>query len=316
MKKICIEDEPIFCIPPFKVEEVFLGLAETRDWGVRLLNIPSLWRLTEGEGIKVAILDTGITLTHPDLVGAFPRFSYKDFTSSPSGISDQNGHGTHVAGIIAARKNNTGVVGVAPKADLIIGKVLGDNGAGTAKGIARGIDWAVEKGADIISMSLGSQVSVPLIHDAIKNAARQGVFLITAAGNDSLNFVDFPGAYKETVAVGSINESKRLSSFSSIGKEVTIVAPGENILSTYPPATYATLSGTSMATPFVAGVVALMLAKHKKYGGKTPINNQQDLENHLAMTAIDLGEAGFDEKFGYGLINPRSLIGMESTACL
>lgn len=315
MKKMCIEDEPIFRIPPFKVEEVFLGLAETQDWGIKLLNIPSLWRLTEGEGIKVAILDTGITLTHPDLEGAFPRFSYKDFTNSPHGIGDQNGHGTHVAGIVAARKNNTGVVGVAPKADLLIGKVLGDNGAGTATGIAKGIDWAVEKGADIISMSLGSQVSVPLIHDAIKRAVKQGVFLITAAGNDALNYVDFPGAYEETIAVGSINESKRLSSFSSIGEEVTIVAPGENILSTYPPSTYATLSGTSMATPFVSGVVALMLAKHKKYGGKTPVNNQKDLEEHLAMTAIDLGKAGFDERFGYGLIDPRSFMNIENIDC-
>lgn len=300
--------EPIFRLPPFEVQEIFVGLSETQDWGLRLLNIPSLWRYSEGEGIKVAVLDTGISLNHPDLAGAVPIHNYKDFTISPHGISDQQGHGTHCAGIIAARKNNNGIVGVAPKAELIIGKVLGDDGSGTGQDIANGIDWAVDKGADIVSMSLGAQVDIPLIYQAIKKAVSKDVLFICAAGNDSLNHVDFPGAYKETVATGSINKNKRLSTFSSIGKEVTVVAPGEDILSTYPPNSYAKLSGTSMATPFVAGVAALILSKHKKIGGDSPINTQKDLEEHLSMTAIDLGAIGFDNKYGWGLINPESLV--------
>ena len=306
--KTDISKEPIFRLPPYEIQEVFIGLSEIQDWGLRMLNIPSLWRHTEGEGIKIAILDTGISLNHHDLVGAVSTHNYKDFTRSPHGISDQQGHGTHCAGVVAARKNNTGIVGVAPKAELIIGKVLGDDGSGSGEDIANGIDWAVDKGAEIISMSLGAQVDIPVIHSAIRKATNRGVFFICAAGNDSLNHVDYPGAYKETIAVGSINRQRRLSTFSSIGKEVTIVAPGEDINSTYPPNTYAKLSGTSMAAPFVAGVAALILSKHKKYGGDTPINTQKDLENHLAMTATDLGSIGFDNKYGWGLINPESLV--------
>lgn len=303
-----ISKEPIFRLPPFEIQEVFVGLSEIQDWGLRLLNIPSLWRLTEGENIKVAVLDTGISLNHNDIVGAVSRYNYKDFTRSPHGIADQQGHGTHCAGIVAARKNNTGIVGVAPKAELIIGKVLGDDGSGSGEDIANGIDWAVDKGADIISMSLGAQVDIPVIHESIKRAVNNGVFFICAAGNDGLNYVDYPGAYEETIAVGSINRQKRLSTFSSIGDEVTIVAPGEDINSTYPPNSYAKLSGTSMATPFVAGVAALMLSKHKKYGGDTLINTQKDLEKHLSMTATDIGSIGFDNKYGWGLINPKDLL--------
>ena len=303
-----ISKETIFRLPPYEIQEVYIGLSEIQDWGLRMLNIPSLWRQTEGEGIKVAVLDTGISLNHHDLVGSVSRYNYKDFTRSPHGIADQQGHGTHCAGIVAARKNNTGIVGVAPKAELIIGKVLGDDGSGSGENIANGIDWAVDKGADIISMSLGAQVDIPVIHESIKRAVSNGTFFLCAAGNDSLNYVDYPGAYEETIAVGSINRQKRLSSFSSIGEEVTIVAPGEDINSTYPPNSYAKLSGTSMATPFVAGVAALILSKHKKYGGDTPINTQKELEEHLAMTAIDLGSIGFDNKYGWGLINPEALL--------
>ncbi len=307
-KKLDINEEPIVSLPPFEVDEVFISLAETRDWGLRMLNIPSLWRQTEGEGISVAVLDSGISLNHPDLAGAVKRYGYKDFTGSPHGIGDENGHGTHCAGIIAARKNSRGVVGVAPKANLLVGKVLDDNGVGKGIWIAKGIDWAIKKEADVISMSLGNQTPIPVVHEAIKRAVEKGVFVICAAGNDSLDYVDFPAAHPETIAVGSINRKKRFSSFTSIGKEVTIVAPGEDILSTFPPRTYATLSGTSMATPFVAGVVALMLAKHLKYGGETLIETQKELITHLMHTAIDLGKTGFDEKYGYGLIKPTSLL--------
>nr|WP_264766199.1 S8 family serine peptidase [Marinobacter fonticola] len=160
--------EPIFRLPPYTVHNIFVGLSEIQDWGLKLLNIPSLWRISEGEGVKVAILDTGVSLNHPDLTGSIPAGNYKDFTNSPHGIADQQGHGTHCAGIVAARKNSRGVVGVAPKAELLIGKVLGDDGSGTGENIAAGVNWAVEQGADIISMSLGAQMDVPMIHAPIR----------------------------------------------------------------------------------------------------------------------------------------------------
>jgi subtilisin family serine protease len=299
-------DEPIYRLPPWKVEQIFIATAEIQDWGLTMLNIPSLWRCTDGSNIKVAVLDTGIDFTHPDLEGSI--IDSKDFTGSKAGPADLQGHGTHVAGIIAARQNSQGVVGVAPKAGLLVGKVLGDDGAGSSRTVTDGIEWAVAQKADIISMSLGSQYPDEFIHNAIKEAVKAGVFVIAAAGNDGLNHVDFPAAHEEVVAVGSIDRRRVISSFSSRGPEVDVVAPGDQILSTYPTKTYARLSGTSMATPFVAGVVALALAKHQKYGGETPIKNQQDLIEHLHMTAIDLGPKGFDEAYGFGLINPKELV--------
>ncbi|MBQ4821519.1 S8 family peptidase [Aquimarina sp. MMG016] len=304
-------NEPIFSIPPFKVEQVYTANSQTIDWGVELLGVPNFWRFTKGKGVKVAVLDTGVTYTHPDLRGAICEM--KDFTNSPSGVGDVNGHGTHCAGIIAARDNSTGVIGVAPESQLIIGKVLGDDGSGSEDMVANGVQWAVEKGAHIISMSLGSPYPSEKIYNAIKAAMDDGVFVICAAGNNgpSLDSVDYPGAFEETIAVGSIDRRKRISKFSSNGVQVDIVAPGDEILSTYPPRGLAKLSGTSMATPFVAGISALILSKHNEYLGQTPIKKQKDLEEHLRKTAIDLGLVGFDIKYGYGLINPEQLFSLD-----
>jgi len=309
-------DEPIFRLPPFKVEEVVLIASETVDWGLEMFSIPSFWRDTKGEGVKVAVLDTGIALQHSDVKKAV--CDSKDFTGSSAGAYDLQGHGTHVAGIIAAREDNNGVVGVAPLAELYIGKVLGDNGSGTAQSVADGIQWAVEQGVDIISMSLGSPYLSEIIHNAIIEAEKKGVFIICAAGNEGprLDTVGYPARFKETVSVGSIDRSRKISHFSARGDQVDIVAPGDKILSTYPPQSYATLSGTSMATPFVTGVVALMVAKHKKFGGDTPVKSQTDLIQHLRKTAIDAGPVGFDPNYGFGIINPEDLLHFQSARLL
>lgn len=302
------DDDLVFTLPPYKVEAMFVSMAETVDWGVQLMGVPSLWRMTKGEDIKVAVLDTGCALNHTDLKDAIA--DAKDFTNSRSGPLDQQGHGTHTAGTIAARENNTGVIGVAPKCKLLIGKVLGDSGAGSSNAVAAGIDWAVASGADIISMSLGSSVDSQIIHDACIRAAAAGKFIIAAAGNEgpSLNTVGYPGRYEEVVAVGAIDRNKNIAKFSSRGDQVDICAPGSDILSTYPPNALATLSGTSMATPFVSGVVALMLSKKKKLGTTNPINNIGDLLAALKRTAIDAGQAGTDSAYGFGIINPDSLL--------
>ncbi len=300
--------DPIFMLPPYKVESVILAAAETIDWGLELFSIPALWKQTQGKGIKVAVLDTGIDFQHPDLAEAI--LDSKDFTKSRSGASDVQGHGTHVAGIIAARKDSRGVVGVSPMAQLLIGKVLGDNGSGSAESVTNGIRWAIEKKANIISMSLGTSVPDEGIHNAIKDAVKENIFVICAAGNSGpqLDTVDYPGAFPETIAVGAIDREKTVPRFSSRGQQVDIVAPGDNILSTYPPRNFATLSGTSMATPFVSGIVALMLSKHREYGGSTPVNTQEQLVEHLRKTAIDMGPLGFDPHYGFGLINPEELL--------
>ena len=285
-----------------------LATAETIDWGLKLLGIPPLWKETKGEGIKVAVLDTGIALEHPDLRPAI--FESRDFTRSPSAAYDAQGHGTHVSGIIAARRNAHGIVGVAPEAKIIAAKVLNDEGSGTSQDIVAGIHWAIESGADILSMSLGSPEPDEKIHQALLLAISKGILVITAAGNEGpdLDTVGYPAGFAEMVAVGSIDRRKRLSQFSSRGRQVDVVAPGDQITSCYPPRGYAVLSGTSMATPFVSGVVALALSKHRQMGGKTPLHNQQDLIEHLSRTSMDAGPAGFDPLYGYGILNPEKLI--------
>ena len=303
--------EPIFRLPPFKVEATFVSLAETIDWGLSIYKVPEQWKKTRGQGIKVAVLDTGIEESHPELRDAIDQS--RDFTRSPFGPADRAGHGTHVAGTIAARKNDLGVVGVAPECRLLIGKVLGDDGSGTSASVAAGIDWASDAGAHVISMSLGSPVSSSDIYAAILRAVQQGRFVICAAGNDGRpNSVNYPGRWNETVAVGAVNANGELSRFSSQGDELDICAPGENVLSTYIGGAYAKLSGTSMATPFVSGVVALMLAKHHLRGGKTPIETHAQLLEHLRRTATDAGVPGKDPHFGYGLIDPEQLIGTDT----
>lgn len=299
--------DPVFKLPPFKVEQIFVTMAETQDWGLRLFGIPGLWSRSKGEGVKVAVLDTGAALDHPDLKGQIDEAV--DFTGSRFGPSDQNGHGTHCCGVIAAAENDTGIVGVAPKARLYVGKVLGDNGSGGGAGIARGIKWATDKGVHIISMSLGSSEPDPQIRAACQYAASKGVLIVAAAGNEGPydNTVGYPGGFPECLCVAAIDQAKRIAKFSSRGSQVDVAAPGVDILSCYPPKGYAKLSGTSMATPFVAGVVALLVGRQLASGKRT-ITTIAALKDAIHKTAVDAGNPGFDTAYGWGLINPDSLI--------
>lgn len=308
IKQMCVDNDPIFTLPPYKVEAVYSTYAETMDWGLELLNIPVLWRQSKGEGAKVAVLDTGIATNHPDLKDAIK--GAKDFTRSRSGVEDVQGHGTHVAGTIAARENSSGVIGVAPQAELYIGKVLGDNGSGAAPWIAEGIRWAIKKGVHIISMSLGAPIPQATIEAAIKEALDAGVFVIAAAGNEgpTIDTVGWPARYENVVSVGSIDRQRRVSRFSSRGEQVDIVAPGDQILSCYPPRGLAKLSGTSMATPFVSGVVALKVSRQMKFPGGDPIDSPQELLKVLRESATDMHVPGFDPHYGYGIIDPNALL--------
>lgn len=298
--------ENINLIPPrFKVTEVTVTLSEVLDWGLDLLGIPDIWNTTQGEGVKVCILDTGIDYKHPDLKDAI--VGMKDFTGSRSGPMDMQKHGTHVAGIIGARANNSGVVGVAPKCDILIGKVLDDNGMGTLDNLVDGIEWALSENADIISMSLGAPSEYSRLNSIIQKAYNNGKILIAAAGNGGRfkeNTISYPAKYTECIAVGSVDRSFKRSLFSSYGRELDIMAPGDNVYSTIPGGIYGKLSGTSMATPFVAGICALILSKHKSGAGRTPIHNNKDMLEHLIKSCKDLGDRGFDAENGYGLINP------------
>ena len=275
---------------------------EKISWAKVLLDVPKVWRVTQGKGVKVAVLDTGVDPDHPDLEKAI--VGHKDFTGD--GIEDKNGHGTHCAGIIAARLNGVGFVGVAPKADLLIGKVLNNKGSGRFAWIASGIDWAVSQGADIISMSLGGPGSTNTLFKSIHAALQKGVFVMCAAGNEgslAQNAIGYPGRYGGVITVASHDSNGNRSGFSSSGGELDFMAPGSEIWSTYKNGGYATLSGTSMATPFVAGLAALITARHKNNTSrKTPLENNEDLKEHLMRMAAHPGY--HENKTGYGPLLP------------
>jgi subtilisin family serine protease len=309
---------PDYQLPPYRVEATFTpqSIAEIIDWGLMLLHVPPHWKQTQGEGVRVALLDTGIDESHPDLAAAID--DARDFTGSRGGPADYNGHGTHVAGIVAARQNGRGVIGVAPRSRLLIGKVLGDDGGGSSAAVAAGVDWACDQNASIIGMSLGSPEPDPRLLAVIRRATAKGVFVIAAAGNAGrANSVNYPAQWRETVAVAAIDRIGRLSDFSSRGPQVDIAAPGHNVLSTYRNSGYARLSGTSMAAPFVAGVAALLVSLHNNCRSRlpsatapstTPLLTVNDLLEHLRRTALDAGPPGHDPGYGWGLINPDRLL--------
>ncbi len=306
---------PIHKLPPYSVQEVIVALSETVDWSLSLYGVPDQWQRSKGAGVRVAVLDTGIDASHPDLATAID--DARDFTRSRVGPIDMNGHGTHTAGTIGARQNAIGVVGVAPECRLLVGKVLGDSGSGDGVGVAAGIDWAADSGADVISMSLGSPASDERIALAIERAVNKGVFVIAAAGNTGRqDDVNFPARWKgrpnlarDSIAVAAVDREGRVARFSSRGPEVDIAAPGVDITSTYKGGGYAKLSGTSMATPFVAGVVALTVAIHREtLNPKTPLRTMAQLREHLSRTARDAGKIGQDNEYGSGLIDPGSML--------
>lgn len=277
---------------------------ERGNWSHVLTRLPEAWSRTMGEGVRVAVLDTGVDPDHPDLEAAI--VASEDFTGD--GIEDINGHGTHCAGIVGARLDGEGFVGIAPRCELIIGKVLGNNGSGSFRGIAEGVDWAVDQGAHIISMSLGGPVSSPLLYRSIATALARGVHIICAAGNSGnlfRNSIGFPGQYGGVITVASHDRYGNPSGFSSRGGELDFMAPGSDIWSTYKDGGYAELSGTSMATPYVAGVSALILSKHLQKPiaeQNTPIFNCADLRAHLLAMAAHPGY--HDSERGYGPLLP------------
>jgi len=277
---------------------------ERVNWAGAILNIPDVWRLTQGEGIKVAILDTGVDTDHPDLADAIVET--EDFTGD--GIEDENGHGTHCAGVVGARLNGVGFVGVAPKSELMIGKVLDNNGSGAFSWISEGVYWATESGANIISMSLGGPSSDAELYRAIQYAHFHGVHVLCAAGNEGglgVNTIGYPGRYGGVITIASHDRNGNPSGFSSRGGEVDLMAPGSNIWSTYKHGGYAELSGTSMATPFAAGLAALIASKHVgSCSNGTPLDNSEDMKRHLLRMATHPGY--HDNQSGYGPLIPFS----------
>lgn len=271
------------------------------DYGVKLINAPKVWKETKGEGVKIAIIDTGIDPNHPDLKWNI-KVGY-NFIKQNDKFNDDHGHGTHVAGIIAGIDNGIGIVGVAPKAELYILKVLDEKGEGSESHVIEAIEWAIKNKMDILNLSFGSQKPNPKLRAALEKANQAGIVVVAAAGNDAsttqIDTVDYPGRWSDLViTVAAIDQKAKRAPFSSQGKELFLAAPGVDVFSTYPRERYVRLSGTSMATPHITGAVALILAQARKTKGRklTPTQVREILIKH----SLDLGEPGRDEDFGYG----------------
>lgn len=284
--------------------------SQSIDWGVNRIDADLAWSVSKGAGIKVGVIDTGIDKDHPDLVANIKggvNFVFKKGQVNPDMWDDDNGHGTHVSGIIGAVDNSIGIIGVAPSVSLYGIKVLDRNGNGYLSDVIAGIDWAVNNGMDIVNMSLGTNTYITSFENACNAAFASGVILVAAAGNDGTtggySTVDYPAAFASVIAVAATDINNTRPLWSSYGPEVEFSAPGVVILSTWSGGGYKTLSGTSMSSPHVAGVAALALTQPVQPAYDYNLNGIWDvaeLRTWLQNTADYLGPNIY---YGYGLID-------------
>lgn len=260
-----------------------------------------------GKGVRVAVLDTGIDTEHPDLKVA-GGVCTAAVCASKVPYDDNFGHGTHVAGIIAAQQNNKGIIGLAPNVQLYAIKSLNNKGNGSSAQITKGVEWAIQNKIDILNLSLSISEHDRPLELMLKKAYDNGMVIVSAAGNEGgtgqMDTMTYPGKYASVIAVGAVNNSLTRDENSSIGPTLELAAPGLDIYSTYPKELddwdyvvdgYRQLSGTSMAAPHVSGVLALYKEQH-------PGLSNVKLREILQSTAKDLGKAGRDELYGFGLV--------------
>lgn len=261
---------------------------------IRDMKVPEYWRAGyRGQNVTIAVMDTGCQCNHPDL--KYNIIGGKNFTKEDRGNSnvyeDYNGHGTHVAGIIAAKGNGTGMVGVAPESKLLILKVMNGKGRGSYTSLIKAIEYAIENKVNIICLSLGGKEDLPALHQVIKKAMASGIIIVCAASNDindnagTIGYV-YPGYYNESIAVGA-QMGTQVAPFSNKQAKVDLVAPGVEVVSCYIHSKYARLSGTSMAAPHIAGVIALLMNWGKSYFGRdlTPM----EIYAQLIKRTVSLG---------------------------
>lgn len=305
-------------------DEMFTVDIETKDsqvkqWHLEVLQAEEIWGNATGKGVTVAVIDSGIDSNHEDLAEGIlyagttiPETEYgigQRFDAAYKGAEDYFGHGTHVAGIVGARKNEIGGTGIAPDCKLISVKALekqGSSGKGKTSWVASGIRMAMEQGADIINLSLGgSSVKNELLHTVIKEAYEKNIIVTCAAGNiKGTPTVFYPGAYEEVIAVSAVKAAGDYvdfaSSYSNYGDWVDISAPGTSLVSTIPGG-YGTKTGTSMACPIISGAAALLLEEKKDL-------TIQEVCDLLYSSATDLGDVGRDDYYGAGVVNLKQLL--------
>lgn len=313
-----IEEVGTVSIMGFTSRNYIGNLAQQTPWGITKIKAPEVWATgNRGTGIKVGVIDTGIDYNHEDL-----STNYKggyNFVVNTSDPMDDQGHGSHVCGTIAAVDNGVGVVGVAPEAYIYALKALDNLGNGSYSSIVSAIEWCITNSMDVISMSFGGGAFSQTLKDVCDNAYNVGIVLVAAAGNSggikcSDNKVGYPAKFSSVMAVGSTDSNDVISSSSSIGPEVSVTAPGVNILSTVPkgtcthcdPSGYKSLSGTSMACPHISGVAALVKKANPTY-------TSSQIRACIEGATIDLGASGKDQCYGYGRIDALKAISCLST---
>lgn len=277
------------------------NLAEWRTWGVTEVNAPQVWEAGfKGQGVKVCVIDSGIDYDHSDFV---TENLSGESTGSLEWYYDRCNHGTHVAGTIAAKDDDGGVVGVAPEAEIFVVRVFGDNcGWAYNSDIMGAARTCRNNGADVINMSLGgggySQIADSFFNGLLEN---DGVLSIAAAGNDGNTVKSYPASYSSVMSVAAVDKNKRLARFSQRNNQVDIAAPGVDVWSTISGDDFDNLDGTSMASPHVAGVAALLMSAD-------PSASAADIRSAIENGAEDLGRSGRDNSFGYGFIDASAAL--------
>ena len=308
--------------------EVYAADAELdNSWGVKRIGAGTVHDGgNKGLGIKIGIIDSGINYNHPDIDGVYAG-GY-DFVQNDPDPMDVYGHGTHVAGTACAEDNDLGVVGVAPNCALYSLRVLNNDGVGSWSATIAAMDWAVTNGMQVVNLSLGSSRNPgTAVKTAFDNAEARGIVIAAAAGNSGNaagkgNNIIYPAKYASVIAVGATDLTDKRASFSSTGSELEIMAPGVSVLSTWNDSSsphdpqpicvdsvcyYKYGSGTSMASPHVAGVAALVIAKgvaDDNFNGRT----NDEVRQRMKETSQDLGKTGWDSQNGYGLVNAAAAV--------
>lgn len=298
------QQENVIYVEPNYLVEMTDVIPNDPSWGnqynLAAIRAPQGWTLNTGAvWVTIAIVDSGVDLTHPDLfVRILPGY---DFVNNDSIAQDDNGHGTHVAAIAAASSNNAvGISGVNWGANILPVKVLNASGNGTYARTAAGIVWATDRGAQVINLSLGGASPSFVLNDAVNYAYQRGVILVASTGNAGISGVLYPAAYDPVIAVGATDSTNSWAGFSNYGAEVDVVAPGVNIYSAYIGGGYGYRSGTSMSAPHVSGLAAILWG--------IPGNGPANIRTIIETTAQDLGNPGWDNYFGYGLIQMDAAI--------
>lgn len=271
------------------------------EWHLPKVSAPTAWDTTTGSAsVTVAVVDSGVQANHPDLSGRV--LAGYDFVNSDYDPSDDNGHGTAVAGVAAAKGNDgVGVAGAAWDVSILPVKVMNSSGSGSYSAIANGITYAADNGARVINLSLGGTSSSTTLKSAVSYAWNKGCVIIAAAGNNGSSTTVYPAAYPNVVAVSATTSSDTLASFSSYGSFVDLSAPGQNITTSWLNSSYITISGTSFSSPLTAGVAALAISLN-------PSLSNTQVVSLLTANTDDLGAAGYDIYFGAGRLNAAKVI--------